>query len=506
MVWYGLVLGVSAVLVATTVRAQDDPASGLAAEITTGLQAAGLSVEGPATAEGAVSCEEYRHLVTQGEWEERWPDGAGGMKTVAMRAELWSAAVQAALAAHAKVLVPAREKPYYLDAPLVLSSGQTLLVDPEAEMRLKPGTNTCMVRNANPISGWHGPIPDDLQPDTDITIQGGIWTDLATARGESNGNGRGRVDAQDSVPGSYGVIVLTNVERVVVRHLVVRQSRPFGVHLTNARHFLVEKLRFDDHRRDGVHVNGPSAHGIIREISGTTGDDMVALNAWDWLRSTMTFGVIHHVLVEDITGRPLSTGAAGPVPDGSAEIRLLPGHKRFGDGTRVACDLRDIVIRHVRAIRTFKMYDQPNLEMGRDKDFSDPIGDMRRVFLRDVVTVPTGDAVVQVHSNVDGLDIADIILQAPSLPPEYALVGVGPLSAVYKHNPGDASTWVEIFSPDKDCTVRNLRLQRVSLERPDGPREPLDPSALIAVIEQTPNPDYPRTLPKGGTGKGHLVR
>jgi hypothetical protein len=506
MLGHGMLLGLLGVLVATVAHAQNDPAERLAAGIITRLQAAGLSLGRPAPTEDAVSAEDYRHLVTQGEWGERWPDGAGGLKTVAVRGELWSAALQAALDAHPKVLVPARQDPYYLDAPLVLSSGRTLLVAPEAEIRLKPGTNTCMVRNARPVSGWAGPLPPDLQPDTGITIQGGIWTDLATTPGESNGNGRGCCDAGNSVPGAYGVIVLTNVERVVVRDLVIRQSRPFGVHLTNARDFLVENLRFEDHRRDGVHVNGPAAHGLISGISGVTGDDMVALNAWDWQGSTMTFGAIHHVLVEEVTGRTVSAAASGPVPDGSAEIRLLPGYKRFGDGTQLACDLEDIVIRHVRAIRTLKMYDQPNLEMGRDRDFSDRIGDMRRLFVRDVITVPTGDALLQVHSNVDGLDIADVVLQAPDLRPGYALVSVGPLSAVYKHNPADASTWVEIFSPDRDCTVRNLRLQRVSLQPPGGPPEPLDPEALVAVVEQKPNLDYPRTVPRGGTGRGYLIR
>ena len=107
---------------------------------------------------------------------------------------------------------------------------------------------------------------------------------------------------------------------------------------------------------------------------------------------------------------------------------------------------------------------------------------------------------------MDGLDIADVVLQASNLRPDYALVSVGPLSVPYKHNANDPSTWVEIFSPDKDCTVRNLRLQRVSLAPPGGAPKALDPEALIAVIEQTPNPDYPRTLPKGGTGRGHLVR
>lgn len=506
MLWLAMAVGCVAMLLTTAARGDDDPAEELAAAITTHLRAGGVAWGKPVGAEGAVSAESYRHLVTQEEWEERWPDGAGGMKSVTVRGELWSAALQAALDAHPKVLVPARVEPYYLDGPLVLCSGRTLLLEPEAQMRLRPGTNTCMVRNAHPVSGWGGALPTDLQPDSDITIQGGVWTDLATAPGESNGNGRGAVDPQGSVPGAHGVIVLSNVARVVVRDLTIRQSRPFGVHLSNVRDFVVENVRFEDHRRDGVHVNGPAADGIVRGVSGVTGDDMVALNGWDWQYSTMTFGTIERVLVEDVTGRSLQTEASGPVPDGSAEIRLLPGHKRFEDGSRLACDLQDIVIRRVRAIRCFKMYDQPNLELGRDRDFSDPIGDMRRIFVRDVVTVPLHEALVQVHSNVDGLDIADVALEASALTPGYAVVSVGPLSAVYKHNPDDPATWVEIFSPDKDCTVRNPCLQRVALQPPDGPPQPLDTDGLVRVIEQKPNPDYPRTLPKGGTGKGHVVR
>ena len=506
MLWYAMMLGVLGMLVGTVAVAADDPAERLADGILARLHAADVKPDAPVTQDGAVSVEDYRALVRPGEWQERWPDGAGGTKTATVQGELWTAALQAALDANQKVYVPARPQPYYLGAPLVLKSGQTLLVAPTAEMRLKPGTNTCMVRNAHPVSGRFGPLPSDLQRDSDITIQGGIWTDLATADGESNGNGRGGTDAQNPLPGSYGIIVLTNVERVVVRDLVVRQSRPFGVHLSNIRDFVVENLRFEEHRRDGVHVNGPATYGVIRGISGVTGDDMVALNAWDWQDSTMTYGTISHVIVENVTGRALSPTASGPIPDGSAEIRLLPGHRNFASGLKLACDIEDIVLRRVRAIRDFKMYDQPNLEMGRDRDFSDPIGDMRRLYVRDVVTVPTGDAVVQVHSNVDGLDIADVVLQAPSLRPGYALVSVGPQSMAFPINPNDRSTWVEVFSPDKDCTVRNLRMARVSLQPPTGAATPLNPDTLVGIIEQKPNPDYPRTLPKGGIGKGHLVK
>jgi hypothetical protein len=36
--------------------------------------------------------------------------------------------------------------------------------------------------------------------------------------------------------------------------------------------------------------------------------------------------------------------------------------------------------------------------------------------------------------------------------------------------------------------------------------EDLDTETLARVIQQKPNPDYPRTLPRGGTGRGILIK
>ena len=63
-----------------------------------------------------------------------------------------------------------------------MKSGQKLTADAKAEIRLKPGTNTCMVRNENIVGFADKPVPEDTQPDTDITIEGGIWTTLANWR------------------------------------------------------------------------------------------------------------------------------------------------------------------------------------------------------------------------------------------------------------------------------------------------------------------------------------
>ena len=59
--------------------------------------------------------------VRTGEWNEVWPSGKG-MATNCVAGEIWNDAIQAAIDAYGAVYVPARERPYYLDAPIVLSN------------------------------------------------------------------------------------------------------------------------------------------------------------------------------------------------------------------------------------------------------------------------------------------------------------------------------------------------------------------------------------------------
>ena len=444
----------------------------------------------------------YADRVTRGTWTEVWPDEEGRPAERTVTAEIWTAAIQAALDENAAVALPRRDEPYYIDAPLVVRSGNRLIADPQAEIRLKPRANCCMVRNANIRDGGTGPLSLDEHPDTDIVIEGGIWTTLATLPREFNGNMQGRCDTSADALGANGTIVLHNVRGGCVRNVTIRQCRPYGVHLGQCSDFLVENVRLEDTRRDGVHVNGPADRGVIRNVSGVTGDDVVALNGWDWKNATITFGPVSNVLVEDVTGC-----VPGPCP----EVRILGGTKHYEDGSRLACDSSDCVFRRIRAIETFKMYDQPNLELGRDLDFADPIGTLRNLHFDDVhLDRPTPEAPFQIASNVDGLTIRNVTLAFdPDSPKgvEFKLVRIGPLSMTFKHDPTDTRRWVEVFSPDKDCTVRNLRIADVQAAPADGSavRSIGDTRALVEVIRQTVNEDYPNTTPRGGTGRGILV-
>ncbi|MCX6970699.1 MAG: hypothetical protein NTV93_11210 [Verrucomicrobia bacterium] len=446
-----------------------------------------------ASARECVSVHEFRALTTIGEWTEVWPDADGKPQKRDVVGELWNAAIQVALDQSGGVRLPKQDQPYYLDRPIILRSGQHLVADPLAEIRLKPGTNTCMVRNEQIVGFQDRAVPADLQPDHDIVIQGGIWTTLATMPSESNGNNRGRADADDSVPGCHGVILLQNVERVVVRDLTIRASKPFGVHIGTAKDFLIDNLAYEEHRRDGVHCDGPACYGIIRNISGWTGDDPVSLLAWDWRQYSASFGPIHHILVEKVSGAPSET-------ESYDSVRLLPGLKQFADGAKLDCPISDCVLRDLTDIRAFKLYDQPNLEQGRDNDASAAIGELRNLHFERLAFNRPGN--IQVHADTDGLSLRDVRLNFP-VPSDYHLLQIGPQSLTYDHGSEDPARWVEIFSPDRDCTVRNLSVTRVRALDVGGDMAIDD---LVQIITQKPNPDYPKSKPRGGTGRGIWIR
>ncbi len=427
-------------------------------------------------------------------WAEKWPDKAGQIQTLSVTAEVWTAAFQADLNADGQLHIPAREKPYYLDGPIILKSGQKIIADAKAEIRLKPGTSTCMVRNEHVVTLNTKPVPADQPLDTHISIEGGIWSTLAVSRSESNGNLRGASSKHASAFGTHGVILLQNVRGVSVKNVTIRQSRPFGVHLANAHEFTVENITLEEHYRDGVHVNGPASDGVIRGVRGDSHDDNVALNSWEWKNYAPSYGAIERILIEDVAGAPEGVPAAN-------SIRLLPGVKCLDDGSTLDCPIADITLRRISDIREFKLYDQPNLELGRDKDFSQRIGTLKNLRFEDLTFNIPGK--IEVHADAETLIVRNVKLHH-ALTPDWHLLAIGPKSMTYKGAPGtDPSRWTEIFSPSLDCTVRNVSITGVRLRdsQTDLPIE-----QVVKVIEQKPNADYPKSTPKGGTGKGIWIR
>jgi len=469
------------------------------------LREAGIAADAETVAlvsksyDGAVDVRQFQNLVIQDCWTEQWPEGEGKEKSVEVKAEIWTGAIQAALDRHKAVYIPYRDKPYYIDGPLIIKSGGRLFLDELTEMRLKPFTNTCMIRNEHVQDGHDAPASFEQPCDSDICIEGGIWTTLATGPQQSNGNTNGFSDKAGTLR-SHGTIFFNHVRGVQVRQVTIRQCRPHGIQMTCCEQFLVEFILFEDHGRDGVHINGPARYGLIRHIRGKTYDDMVSLLPWDWANTGFSFGKMEFLLVEDVQ------------PSAWAAMRLLPGTKTYPNGAKVPCDLEHCVVRNIKGMAHFKLYDQPNLEMGRDNDFADPIGTLGNVYFRDIeFTEPGIEVPFQIGVHADGLEIHDVRLAfKPEFPGglPYELVNIGPQSMTIKMNPSDPATWVEVFSPDKDCVVKHFRLSDVRARYEAGgavQEKSLDPAALVRVVVQKLNPNYPKTTPRGGTGRGILI-
>mgnify|MGYP003639855795 CR=1 FL=1 len=421
-------------------------------------------------------------------WTETWLDESGATLPIEVTGEIWTDVFQSRLTREKVLHIPARAKPYYLDGPLVMETGDRIMADPMAEIRLKPGTNTCMVRNKNVVGFAETVVPTETTPDRDIRIEGGIWTTLATGDSAANGNMRGHSSKENYVHGTHGVILLHNVNDVVVSNITIRQSKAFGVHLGNVENFRIDGVRLEGQRRDGVHVNGPARNGVIKNVHGDSHDDTVALNAWEWKNYAPSYGPIRDVLIADVAGAAADTPSAN-------SIRLLPGVKQFSDGTSLDCSISDIVLRNIADINEFKLYEQPNLELGRDKDFSATPGVLRNIQMDGLKFSRPG--VIKIAARLEGLSVDNVDLNFPARA-TFKLIEIGPMSMTWRHG-DDPAKWVEVFMPDRDVYVRDVQLGTV---RHLGDVLTTDVDAqFIQVQGQKLNPEYPKTTPRGGTGK-----
>lgn len=450
---------------------------------------------------------DYIGLVREQTWQQEWnPETRTMQQLHSVTGQLWSAAIEQCLAENGTAFIPQMSHPIYLERPLVLHRGNRLIVHPETELRLAASSaGLCMVCNAAVTQSPVTTTSLSANADDRITIEGGIWSDRSRPEQVRGG----AYDTAGSLSGSHGVFLLADLTELCIRNVTFRDCSGNAVQVGKIRNFLIEHITLDE-TADGIHVNGNSAHGIIRHIKGKTNDDVVALNAWDWTDGGIAFGDITDILVEDIESVP------GYV---WSEIRLLPGVKSFKQlKQKIACDIRRCIFRNIRGIHTFKMYDQPNLS-NPEEDCSDPIGRMSDLFFSNLIIAgirqtdyydKSSDGVFDVCADVDGMTVRDVRLDytpgANGMAPY--LVSAGPKALTWPRGPKPEDGWKEVFNPEANPVVAGLTVKQIFQTDPANPNcyIPVDqPAGLINTRRLTLNPDFPHSMPRGGTGQGKIV-
>jgi hypothetical protein len=202
-----------------------------------------------------------------------------------------TAGLQAALDSGAgTVHFPKPPARYLISRTLVIHSGQTLLADRHAVIRLGDKADAHMLTNADPQGGDRG-----------IKVVGGIW-DGNNAGQTPHGPWRGTTYD----PGNFlGVLMqFNNVRDLYLGGLTLKDPEAYGIQAGRVCQFTIEDITFDYNmlrgNMDGVHVHGPASDGRIVNLKGATNDDQVALNADDGGKYEISRGPITNIRIDGI--------------------------------------------------------------------------------------------------------------------------------------------------------------------------------------------------------------
>ncbi len=389
---------------------------------------------------------------------------------------VWTAALQAAVREHEIVRIPAAAKPYYIDATVLLPSNRRIEAK-GATVTLLPGTCVLMLRNENAPDGTLAPIPEGKR-DRNIAIEGGRWEDWTRKRRGYGGTGRFDLGPR-KIGAHYGVSTLFyfgNCDEVSVRNVTFAHTSGFSVQAGDGARHRYEHIRFEMCYADGLHLNGNLSEVHVRDVRGCVGDDLVALNAYDWLNSSINFGPQKNILCEDLE----------LIGGGYPAIRIQPAKYKYADGSIVDCAISDVIFRRVKGIMTFKMYLQtPRYKIGTKPEWS-AVGSGGNLFFEDIeidLQRPI-DCMGQYKDSEPlrghfgafefGADLSsvhfkniDITFHLDKYPLSHLAV-VGPKSCFF---PGtDGQPGLEIFDPYVSCKVGRVTVEGLKVQG-TAPRE-----------------------------------
>lgn len=126
----------------------------------------------------------------------------------------------------------------------------------------------------------------------------------------------------------------------------------YAISLAGTRNFVIEDQTGLGTNSDGVHIDGPATAGVVRNVYGTFGDDMVAVTPMDWHQFGDIAGDVTDVLIENIT----------PTNTVRAVVKILGG---------AGCATRHITIRNVAGSCTT---DASAIWVGDDNDQPETAG------------------------------------------------------------------------------------------------------------------------------------
>ena len=258
---------------------------------------------------------------------------------------VWTKALQSSLNEHEIVYIPKSDEPYLIDNSIIIKSSRKIIAEKGARIKLTPECRVLLMRNLDTCDGTHAPITKKRSEN--ITIDGGIWEESCPHR--MGYGSSGKYDEERSFFGVSTCMLFENINNLTLKNMTFRHCGGFGLQIGECKDVIIENIVFEDCFADGVHVNGNVENIHIKNVKGEVGDDLVALNMFDWQNSSINFGPLKNAICEDLELSSSSYYKA---------LRIEPGIYTFDDGSVVDCSLENAIFRRIKGIKTFKLYCQ----------------------------------------------------------------------------------------------------------------------------------------------------
>lgn len=364
---------------------------------------------------------------------------------------IWTEALQTALNEHEIVIIPPTTDIYWLDNTVVIPSNRHIEAT-GATIRVVPEYPYVILRNQHLQDGTYAPI-DPSSKDVNISIHGGCWEEGAVKRGKRRFH-----DRKDCFFGVQTCMLFNNIEHLTITDITFSHVSSFCVQIGDITDGVFENFFFISCFSDGLHINGNCENLYIRNFSGHVGDDLVALNMYDWLGSSINYGPARNVFCENIHSAPDSTAKA---------MRLQPGIFAYRDGMLIDCSLNDMYFRNLSGIFEYKLYYQtPPYRLGTKPEGAGA-GSADNLFFENVEIISERPiypyalpkigyfGMFFLNSNIGYISLDNIQYKTTEeVSPYTYLVAIGPM------------TWrksedIEVFDPYISSTVDTLNMSDI---------------------------------------------
>ncbi len=186
---------------------------------------------------------------------------------------------------------------YLITKPLIIHDNTHLQLAPNAMMLLGDNANCAIIEN-------EALNEKGARYNLNIRIEGGIWNGNNENQVRRSNESRFRLTRYED-DYYYGIFMrFVGVKDFFIGNLTVKDPESYAMLICAAENFTVENINLDYNllriNMDGIHIQGPSKFGYIRNIKGTTGDDLVALNCDDTYACEITRGNIENILIDGL--------------------------------------------------------------------------------------------------------------------------------------------------------------------------------------------------------------